>query len=811
MRIDFQQGIITYPSSNNQQVFLSKNGSYVSLQTDNGRTDITFAHKTENYLYTESTNSPNAWGPLSPSTNYWLYWDINPRTAVRTFGFTTLAPIVNPIEPTGITNQHWFNTSINQMYVYQTGGWREVIRVFAAKVNNSTFTGMGNLLSNTPFAGSQANLTSIGTLAGRIIVDNTGTPIRRSNGLFFTTEDDFFINGSPVNTIKLEASIVNATALENVAKYQVVKYTQFGGIHVAGYNDIQTTIIAMSLEDLIVNQVGTLCIQGVITNPNWNFVTVGAPLWVNDIGELTESNAHLVTPVTHTVSMVPIARVMSPTSIFFNQGLGAKGDKGDTGEAGLPGARGATGVQGIPGAIAVPGTKGDKGDTGNPGIQGPRGVLGAIGPQGVPGAIGPQGVPGAIGPQGVPGAQGAQGELDPIFIMNLMGDDLIDAPILSPGIGGYGKINGGKFVFQVTDLLNFVDQYGVLTWTPWLRATINGTLYTISFDPATLTTYQDIITRINVVLAGVAVAKYEFIPSIVAPYDQSYITITSLSVGQDNYVTLADGLPDLYTSGTQYNTGILEAIRQKANKGWNVSIGPNTMAGTDNHYDNYVDEYYIVGNLPANTPAADPVFYFEFGFPITNTTPLWQNGIIEQFYSCQIYVDVQNSMFIEIDPVVTLTLSDLVSAINLQGIIDGIPQIVCGLDTALNRLTITKINSFPLTTETTSMLQVIDTTTPNGLWGDGMATATDPSAIDWNTDVIILGTPTIFQPGLWARTALTPGSLVSYDKNGRWKSLGKAEDVLQSKRVGIAMRPQSGRLASGSFAGKDGQIAVYTA
>ena len=93
MRIDFQQGILSYPTSVGQQVFLAKTRSFVSLQTANGRTDVTFAHGSENYLHTEASYVSNAWGPLLPNTNYWLYWDINMLTAVRTFGFTTLQPI----------------------------------------------------------------------------------------------------------------------------------------------------------------------------------------------------------------------------------------------------------------------------------------------------------------------------------------------------------------------------------------------------------------------------------------------------------------------------------------------------------------------------------------------------------------------------------------------------------------------------------------------------------------------------------------------------------------------------------------------
>ncbi|PPD53661.1 MAG: hypothetical protein CTY12_04655 [Methylotenera sp.] len=448
MRIDFQQGIITYPTSTGQQVFLAKTGSFVSLQTANGRTDVTFAHGSENYLHTEASDVINAWGPLLPNTDYWLYWDINMLTAVRTFGTTQLQPIfssgisagkqtitfstltsgANPTnlvpsttytaniiidgttrvvtvlgslaqtfstllaeinndlsshgtatldiankqiritsgssgisssvsitggtlfapplatfvsidiasqgtnEPLGTTDQHWFNTATQKMYVYQSGGWREVVRVFAAKINNNTFTGVGTGVVGKPFAGSQVGLVSPGLTAGRIVVDNTGTPIRRASGQFFTTEDDFFVNGSPVNVIRLEANIINGTARENIARYQVVKFTQFGRINLATYNDTQETVIAMAMEDMLINQTGTLCVQGVITNPDWNFQTVGVPVWIDGYGLLTQTNPHVTDPLAHPTDKVPVGRVLTPTSIYFDQGLGGKGERGPGGD-----------------------------------------------------------------------------------------------------------------------------------------------------------------------------------------------------------------------------------------------------------------------------------------------------------------------------------------------------------------------------------------------------------------------------------------------------------------------------------------------
>jgi hypothetical protein len=89
-------------------------------------------------------------------------------------------------------------------------------------------------------------------------------------------------------------------------------------------------LTAITLEDIPVNSTGQLCIQGVVVNPIWNFTTVGAQLWVLESGELIDIDPHLTDPILYPVEKVAIARVISPTSIYFTQGLGAKGDSGDS-------------------------------------------------------------------------------------------------------------------------------------------------------------------------------------------------------------------------------------------------------------------------------------------------------------------------------------------------------------------------------------------------------------------------------------------------------------------------------------------------
>lgn len=334
MRIQFQQGIITYPSTGSIQNFLQKTGVYVSLNAANGRTDIAFAHGVTNYLFTENVSVTNAWGPIPASTDAWLYWDLDQRTAVRTFGFTLLQPQYGTSYPVSPSNgQHFFHTTERKMYLYDAGKWRQVIRVFAAKVNNSTFTPLGSGITSKPFAGSQVGITGVSSIVGRVLSDDTGNPIRRSSGAFFTTEDDFFINGSPANTIRLEANVLTATAAENLAEYQVVYFSDFGKINVATYDDLQENAIAMLMESLSINETGTVITQGTVSNPAWNFSTVGSTLWVDGNGVLVETDPHLTDPLTFPQGKPPIGRVITPTTIFFDQGLGGKGEQGLPGPA----------------------------------------------------------------------------------------------------------------------------------------------------------------------------------------------------------------------------------------------------------------------------------------------------------------------------------------------------------------------------------------------------------------------------------------------------------------------------------------------
>jgi hypothetical protein len=339
MRVPFRQGIIRYPYSGSIQQFLQINGSYINLTAVNGPTEATIAHGNANYLHIENADVDDAWGPFTASTDQWLYWDIDLSTGARTFGITLVEPIFNATEPVSpVADLHWFDTTNNVIKNYQSGSFTEVARVFAAKFDGVvTFTSLSAGLPNLPFAGSQVGLTNSSNLSGRIIFDDSGKSIIRATRELFTTEDQFFASGSRINSIRLESNSHTAIASTQLAAFDIVKYVTGGKILPAGYNDTGSTVLGIITEDIAANGVGNVIIQGVVKNTSWNWTTVGASLWVNgpSDGTLTETDPNVADAVTYSTKHVPVARVLSPTEIIFEQGLGGVGQTGPQGTVGI--------------------------------------------------------------------------------------------------------------------------------------------------------------------------------------------------------------------------------------------------------------------------------------------------------------------------------------------------------------------------------------------------------------------------------------------------------------------------------------------
>src|SRR5665213_848035 len=110
MLIQFRQGLVR---ANQVPPFIVANGTTVNLVASFLQPVILdFALGTEDILFQETNNITSAWSGLPATGTVYLYWDINLKTGIRTFGFTTLAPFVGPNPPPSPVNgQMWYNTT----------------------------------------------------------------------------------------------------------------------------------------------------------------------------------------------------------------------------------------------------------------------------------------------------------------------------------------------------------------------------------------------------------------------------------------------------------------------------------------------------------------------------------------------------------------------------------------------------------------------------------------------------------------------------------------------------------------------------
>lgn len=360
MKLPFRQGIVSYQTnSNGDMLFLSVGTTGINLNIAPTVTVIAFAQGTADYLYTESKSINNAWtGPFIANTSYYLYWDINLTTGIRTFGSTLLAPITSLTAPTMVSGQHWFDLTTNTMKVSTGSIWQPVVRVFAAKyVVGSTLTSMSQLGSTTVFSGTQVGL-NISVTAGYLLFDANGNPLTTSNGTFYTSQDGF-ITGIPTAALIIpEAIQQNLTAASAVPAYSVVYFSDFGEFQLATpYSNQNGKPVGIIEQDAYTASTARVITIGNLTNTKWNWTTVGSLVYIANDGTVTD------TPPNN--DQRPLGNVIDRNTISL-----------------VPGAS-PVGSQGVQGPI------------------GPQGIQGIIGPIGPMGPTGPQGMTGPIGPSGI--------------------------------------------------------------------------------------------------------------------------------------------------------------------------------------------------------------------------------------------------------------------------------------------------------------------------------------------------------------------------------------------------------------------------
>jgi hypothetical protein len=219
----FRQGIISCPKNGAgvpRFLLPAQSADFVTLSTP---ALATFAHGSSNYLQSFESTVPNAWGPLIPGVDNYLYWDIDLLTAQVSYGLTILEPISSFIEPARLNNQHWFDLSTDKMKVWSTTGkWLDRIRLFAGKAQNGN---VNQLVSQQ--LGSQVGL-NVESHAGYILFDGAQRPIRTSAGEFLTTDTPVrvktTVGSAGILTVPLD-TFIPVRAGENIPAMGVVYFS----------------------------------------------------------------------------------------------------------------------------------------------------------------------------------------------------------------------------------------------------------------------------------------------------------------------------------------------------------------------------------------------------------------------------------------------------------------------------------------------------------------------------------------------------------------------------------------------------------
>lgn len=291
MKIPFRQGIVRFQTDVlNTPVFIQPgtSGSKLTLYVSPDPTIVTFAHgTTTDYLFIERETIVDAWqGPFTMGNDYYLYWDLNPLTAERTFGHTTIQPVFGPTAPSTASDKHWFDTTNYVMKVWNGTKWIEKIRVFAGKYQNGA-----SILPNS--VGTQAAL--YGEIhAGFILFDDEDNAVKKfdrfGRGKFITTESYLASQSSKLSSFRIEAELALAEAVENIPKFYCVCYKGLNKIGLASNTNIDQPSVGIATEDLYTTEVRTFLRDGFFRDDLFNWTQPeNTPLFVGASGELTTS------------------------------------------------------------------------------------------------------------------------------------------------------------------------------------------------------------------------------------------------------------------------------------------------------------------------------------------------------------------------------------------------------------------------------------------------------------------------------------------------------------------------------------------
>lgn len=317
MLLHFRQGIVEAQIP----VFFRVTYPSVDLIVTDTNTTVAFAAGSKDYLYTEQVSVANAWGPLHLGIDQWLYWDLDNRTGYRTFGITIVEPIVASTMPSSpLMDQHWFDTSTNEMKVWTGNVWSKKIRAFACKLAQGRVP--VSMSANSPsFIGTQVGNTS-DTYAGHILYDaTTNNAIKNANGQFVTTEDKLSTKTISLSQVKVASIIVEGEAQQNMAAHTIVVFSEFGKIvHADQFVAEQPIQFGIIESSAVVGQTVNVVTSGMVTSQAFDFSALGvnALLYCSATGQLVPS------PVVP--NQTPVAVVVDRKTIQLGVALASSTD-----------------------------------------------------------------------------------------------------------------------------------------------------------------------------------------------------------------------------------------------------------------------------------------------------------------------------------------------------------------------------------------------------------------------------------------------------------------------------------------------------
>ncbi len=287
MRVDFRQGLLRFQTDiAGNPTFLRTDAPGVDLIVSPDPTLLTFADDTEDYSFEERVTILQAWpGPFLP-IDYWLFWDINIQTAIRTFDSTTLEPFVgfNP-PPTPAEGQMWFDKTTNTQKVFSGNRFIRVLRVLAAKL-------AAGAVLEPEGVGSQAGLWTP-VRSGFILFDENDAPVKRQGPIF---QQRFLTTDSPLASqftgsaeFRLEGLVETATSVDNIPAWSAVSLKGPGQLGLASTAVPDDPAVGLINEDAVPGEVLRIITFGFYTSSLLSFPaeSAGLPLFYNITGTLT--------------------------------------------------------------------------------------------------------------------------------------------------------------------------------------------------------------------------------------------------------------------------------------------------------------------------------------------------------------------------------------------------------------------------------------------------------------------------------------------------------------------------------------------